>query len=160
MDSAARSVKLLPVASSQSGFCRSFRCLFLLPQRSFEPSHCGLTSPLRLCSPTLPPRFPFPHPICQRERRKVGGREDEEGKEGSPNETMFLPGSSPKTPGFIFPLGSLIFLSDFWFLKLFLKTRHKLNIVSFPFKWNVIKLIQSVIIQDNIINLDRWTDLV
>lgn len=79
---------------------------------------------------------------------------DGEGKDGPLNATTFLPGSSSKTPELIWPLGSLIFLVDFWFVK-FLKTRHKLNIVIFPFQLNVIKLIQSVIIEDNIINPDR-----
>lgn len=58
---------------------------------------------------------------------------DGEGKDGPLNATMCLPGSLSKTPELIWPLGSLIFLVDFSFVKFFLKTRYKLNIVKFPF---------------------------
>lgn len=62
VDSPPRRVKLFsvlffPLCSLASA--AHSRSLFLLPHRSSEPSHCGLTLPLRLCFPFLPSPIPF-----------------------------------------------------------------------------------------------------
>lgn len=94
VDSSPRRIKLVSGASLQSGFCRSF--LDFVPSPSPELWAVPLWSdvaPPPPCAP-LPPRFPFPHPVCQRERRKVGERQDGEGKDESLNANEF---SSRKT---------------------------------------------------------------